>query len=261
MRQSLEDAGVAVGELAVSPNGRTSPDQATGRDTASAIPAGQTDSPSVSSVGGQISALGLSVNSVASQSNAAPASKSGMLADATPMEQIGEQVQITLSRGGQDTTIQLHPKELGVVRIRLQMEDGQLHLSIRAEQQDTGRMLHSKLAELRQSLEGQGIKVGELAVSRGERTLPVEAMGREVTPAVRSGQMDMNPNDAPPQRQQTAFTTGNFGSGNFAGGQNPHRQEAGTGSTGIKSADILPPTAPRQKQTTTRGPVGVDYYA
>ncbi|MBX3053629.1 MAG: flagellar hook-length control protein FliK [Caldilineaceae bacterium] len=177
---------------------------------------------------------------------------------ATPTDQIVEQVQVNLVRGENDATIQLNPKDLGSVRIRLQMEDGQLHLSIRAEQPDTGRLLNSKLADLRQSLESQGIKVGELAVARSERVHSPEGAGREIAPAVRSGQMDMNPNDSQGQRQPATFAGGSFGEGGFAGGQNAQRHTA-NGKAGV---DTVQPIGQSQaSRSSARGPVGVDYYA
>ena len=178
---------------------------------------------------------------------------------APPPEQIGEQVRLSLGRGEQEATLQLNPKELGSVRIRLQMENGQLHLSIRAEQAETGRLLDGKLAELRHSLENQGIKVGDLAVARSERTVAGEGLGREVAPASRSGQMDMNANDSSSQRQPAAFAGGGFDGGNPAGRQVPRGQQAGPldspAHTGRASADVWPGPA------ATARPAGVDYYA
>lgn len=176
---------------------------------------------------------------------------------ATPAEQIGEQVHVSLARGENDATIQLHPKELGSVRIRLQMQDGQLHLSIRAEQPDTGRMLDSRLADLRQSLEGQGIKVGELAVARSERNLAADVSAREIAPAARSGQMDMNPNNPQGQRQPAAFAGENPGERNFGGDQQTRSQRGDASPGRTASIEGLGrrggPAAPVAK--------GVDYYA
>lgn len=177
---------------------------------------------------------------------------------ATPTEQIGEQIQVSLARGENDATIQLHPRELGSVRIRLQMENGQLHLSIRAEQADTGRMLDSRLADLRQSLEGQGIKVGELAVARNERTLAGEANAREIAPTVRSGQMDMNQNGSQDQRQSAAFSGESFGERGFGGERTPAQgQSGGERVEGTAANDQTARRSPRAAD----GATGVDYYA
>lgn len=166
---------------------------------------------------------------------------------------------MSLGRGEQDATLQLNPKELGSVRIRLQMENGRLHLSIRAEQAETGRLLDGKLAELRHSLENQGIKVGELAVARSERAVAADGLGREVAPASRSGQMDMNANDSSSQRQAAAFAGGGFDGGNPTGRQVPHGQQAGPVDSperrGRTSADERPGPA------GTARPAAVDYYA
>jgi len=262
LRQKLETQGFKVGALAVTQRERPLPAEASGRDATTVLRSGSADvsSQQIASSGGATFAVGLNVSG-ATVSTASIASAQASVVGGTPAEQISERVQIALGRGEQETTIALHPKELGSVRIRMQMENGQLHLSIRAEEQSTGRLLTSRLADLRQSLEGQGIKVGELAVSRGERPLPVETLGREVAPAARSGQMDMNSNDTNAPRQQAGFTPGNFGGGNFAGGQNGQRQESGLGSHGLRPTDMRPGVDPRQSKPTTRGPAGVDYYA
>lgn len=262
LRQKLEVQGVKVGELVLHQPARQTPTETNGQQAAT-VPqaAGSVDvgSQQMAASAGTTSAPVFSINSTASASSIA-GTQTGMVSE-TPAEQIGEHVQIALGRGDQETTIALHPKELGSVRIRMQMENGQLHLSIRAEEQSTGRLLTSRLADLRQSLESQGIKVGELAVSRGERPLPVETLGREVAPAVRSGQMDMNPNDAHSSRQQAGFPSGNFGGGTYAGGQNGQHQESGVSGHGPRAADVRPAVDPRHKKPTTSGPAGVDYYA
>lgn len=208
------------------------------------------------------SALGMAGESSAAAKSAAPRATQTPAIAPTPPEQIGEQVRVSLGRGEQDATLQLNPKELGSVRIRLQMENGQLHLSIRAELAETGRLLDGKLAELRQSLENQGIKVGDLAVTRSERTVSGDGLGREVAPAARSGQMDMNANDSSSQRQPAAFTGGGFDGGNPAGRQHSPGQQDGqmdsparTGRDGSGSADR------RSGPDGATRPAGVDYYA
>jgi len=208
-----------------------------------------------------VSGMGFTLNSTAAPDSAAAPLKSDAPLPATPVEQISEHVQFSFSRGEQDATIQLHPKELGSVRIRLQMENGQLHLSIQADKQETGHLLNSKLAELRQSLEGQGIKVGDLAVARSERTLSTQTTNQPIAPATRSGQMDMNPNNSQPQRQQMAFAGGNFGNETFAGGQDAHRQQAGLHSSLATSGDILPVAERPLTHSVARGRTAVDYYA
>ncbi|MFZ1755331.1 MAG: flagellar hook-length control protein FliK [Caldilineaceae bacterium] len=218
---------------------------------------GTTKAPASKVTESPVVALDMPAPQVASAKTVTASSIASLL-PATPTDQIVEQVQVNLVRGENDATIQLNPKDLGSVRIRLQMEDGQLHLSIRAEQPDTGRLLNSKLADLRQSLESQGIKVGELAVARSERVHSPEGAGREIAPAVRSGQMDMNPNDSQGQRQPATFAGGSFGEGGFAGGQNAQRHTA-NGKAGVDT--VRPIGQSQASHSSARGPVGVDYYA
>lgn len=131
-------------------------------------------------------------------------------AETTPLQQIADRVQVTLDQGENSATIRLQPEELGGVRIRLQVQDGQVYLSIQTEKPQTGRMIDQQLGDLRQSLESGGIKVGDLAVLAGNRAAlaGAEALGREASPALKTLSMEMGGNSAQQQnqhQQQAAF--------------------------------------------------------
>ncbi|SDG15611.1 flagellar hook-length control protein FliK [Desulfosporosinus hippei] len=66
--------------------------------------------------------------------------------------------------------IQLHPEELGKVRILLRWEGGQVHLQVHANEAATGQLLQNQLSELRHNLVNQGVNCGSLEMGQnGER--------------------------------------------------------------------------------------------
>jgi flagellar hook-length control protein FliK len=66
--------------------------------------------------------------------------------------------------GAQRLTLQLNPEELGAVTVILSFHQGELKAGIRAERTESAELLAGRLADLKASLEEQGIKVAELDV-------------------------------------------------------------------------------------------------
>ena len=85
--------------------------------------------------------------------------------------QIFQQVQSgilqNLSNGAQQLTIDLTPEHLGAVQVRLHLREGELNGMIRAESPEAARAISEQLAQLRQALEQQGLKVASLEVQTG----------------------------------------------------------------------------------------------
>ncbi len=63
--------------------------------------------------------------------------------------------------------IQLHPAELGSIRIFLRWESGQVHLQVQASEAATGQLLQNQLSDLRQNLMNQGVNCGSLQMGQG----------------------------------------------------------------------------------------------
>lgn len=63
--------------------------------------------------------------------------------------------------------IQLHPAELGNIRIFLRWESGQVHLQVQASEAATGQLLQNQLSDLRQNLIDQGVNCGSLQMGQG----------------------------------------------------------------------------------------------
>ncbi len=82
----------------------------------------------------------------------------------SPASQIADQVQTLLERGERQATLRLNPPELGRVHIRLEIQDGRLHLAIRTEHLETGRLIDQRLTDLRHGLESRGLHLGDVRV-------------------------------------------------------------------------------------------------
>lgn len=73
-----------------------------------------------------------------------------------------------LRAGRQAAVLHLEPPELGKVKIDLRMEDGQLHLRIAAEGDDSQRLIENHLPELHQALRVGQIEVADVRVTQGD---------------------------------------------------------------------------------------------
>lgn len=71
------------------------------------------------------------------------------------------------ANGSQRLALHLNPAELGQITVILSVHQGEVRATIRAEQQESAGVLREQLAELKASLEQQGLKVKELDVQTG----------------------------------------------------------------------------------------------
>jgi flagellar hook-length control protein FliK len=183
-------------------------------------------------------------------------------ANASPVQQIADQVQMTLNRGENSATIRLQPAELGGVRIRMQVQDGQLHLSIEADKSGTGQLIDQQLGNLRQSLENSGMRIGDLAVLAGGRGQNgVEAMQREAAQQFRTLQMEMGSQQQQQQhaqKPQAAFA-GQNGQQRQRGQFDPAQMLDGTSPAGIGAVNAAGMGGRNVWQTAAYA--AVDYYA
>lgn len=190
------------------------------------------------------------------------AQKPAVQMTAAPAQQVADQVRVSLNQGEQTATVSLQPEHLGKVNIRMEMVNGELHLSINAEQQQTGRLLEQKVLELRSNLENQGIRVGDLAVVNS-RNMSAEGAQREVISQLRTNQMDFggNLNQQQQSQQQQAALAGGFqqssGERSLYGRNGPSgSQTAGQAGGQTVGSSMAGMTA----QSSAWQP-GVDYYA
>ena len=69
-----------------------------------------------------------------------------------------------MQNGNRQLTLQLNPENLGQLTVILSVNQGELRAVIRADNQDSATVLSEQMAELKATLESQGIKVKELEV-------------------------------------------------------------------------------------------------
>ncbi|KJR47762.1 Flagellar hook-length control protein FliK [Desulfosporosinus sp. I2] len=79
---------------------------------------------------------------------------------------VREQV-INKQQALKELDIQLHPEDLGKIRIFLRWESGQVHLQVHPSEAATGQLLQNQLSELRQNLISQGVNCGSLQMGQG----------------------------------------------------------------------------------------------
>jgi len=78
---------------------------------------------------------------------------------------VREQV-INKQQALKELDIQLHPEDLGKIRIFLRWESGQVHLQVHPSEASTGQLLQNQLSELRQTLISQGVNCGSLQMGQ-----------------------------------------------------------------------------------------------
>lgn len=96
----------------------------------------------------------------------AEAAKSAVLTRAA-LNQLQNAVISNQGQGRTQLTLQLKPENLGTLSVILQVKNKEVQAVIRAENQETGKMLAANLESLRQSLEEQGLKVARMEVQTG----------------------------------------------------------------------------------------------
>lgn len=81
-------------------------------------------------------------------------------------QQLGEQIRWRLGDGIQEARIEINPRELGAVDVRLSMDEQGLRVHLSAEQAKTRELLQNELPRLRESLQQGGILLADAQVGR-----------------------------------------------------------------------------------------------
>lgn len=81
--------------------------------------------------------------------------------------QVKDGVMKTLENGGRQLTLQLEPESLGTVQVMLQVKGKEIAATIRTENADVSKLVAENLAQVRETLHQQGLKVSELDVQTG----------------------------------------------------------------------------------------------
>jgi flagellar hook-length control protein FliK len=80
------------------------------------------------------------------------------------IHQVQRQIQYAITNGKDSVTFQLHPPELGSLRINLRMKDNILRVHIRADSQRAGDVILSHVQLLKDTLMDHGIRLESLNV-------------------------------------------------------------------------------------------------
>jgi flagellar hook-length control protein FliK len=84
--------------------------------------------------------------------------------DTSLMNQLISKIDITALENHKEITMELSPKELGNLSIKLTETNGFLVANIRVDNDKTKELLLNEIAQLKQMLESQGLSVGEVKV-------------------------------------------------------------------------------------------------
>jgi flagellar hook-length control protein FliK len=79
-------------------------------------------------------------------------------------DQVIRQIQFVVDRGHSETTIQLHPENLGAMRISLVVEDQTVTARITVEHDETRKLIEASLPQLKQSLADSGLQASRIEV-------------------------------------------------------------------------------------------------
>ncbi len=80
------------------------------------------------------------------------------------MDQIQQGMFKNLGQGRSQMTLQLNPPNLGMVSVKLQMQNNEVHAMIRTSNQEVNHVVQDNMAQLKSSLEQQGLRVNKLDV-------------------------------------------------------------------------------------------------
>jgi flagellar hook-length control protein FliK len=102
-------------------------------------------------------------------SAAAPAVTSDVVRPATPVDQLVSVLRpLRANRdGAYRLDLELRPPELGRVELRVELRDGVLHASLRADNDAAAQLVRDSLGELRVQLAREGVQAGRLSVDDG----------------------------------------------------------------------------------------------
>lgn len=86
--------------------------------------------------------------------------------DANWPEALGEQIQWRLGVGIQEARIEISPRELGAVEVRLSVEDNGLKVHLSAAHAETRELLQAELPRLREALQNGGLLLADAQVGQ-----------------------------------------------------------------------------------------------
>jgi flagellar hook-length control protein FliK len=95
------------------------------------------------------------------------------------VDQVGKQITRAITRGDGIIRFQMKPSELGFVKLEIQMADNQISLSVTAENSTVRELMLANIRELKESLVGQGFKLGLLDIQISNDSNPFFSNSQE----------------------------------------------------------------------------------
>ncbi|HTO00147.1 MAG TPA: flagellar hook-length control protein FliK, partial [Microthrixaceae bacterium] len=160
----------------VAANASASASSTTSSDSAASVAAATQTSQQVSS-GARI-VVPNTAPEVATMSNGARFDMSTLGEGIASRVKVGERIQ--------SLTLQLHPAELGAVRVDVRQIDGVTHLLLTPESSTGGHRLSAAMADLRHDLNRAGVNLGDLQLQQGQS----EGQSRDAGQSRQSGSSD-----------------------------------------------------------------------
>lgn len=81
------------------------------------------------------------------------------------VQQVARHLEEMVHTRAQSLTLQLHPEELGQLRITVTLREGSIHTYIVADSSSVRQILESNLSQLHHALQQRGLQLGALQVS------------------------------------------------------------------------------------------------
>ncbi|MFK7955636.1 MAG: flagellar hook-length control protein FliK [Lysobacterales bacterium] len=112
--------------------------------------------------------------------------------------QVSDQVKMMIRSDQREARLQLHPRELGAVNIRIALHADQADVAIEASNPELYRELSSAIPKLRQLFLSEGVGLNQLALDLGQSSQQ-QTDPQQNPNAARSGARDANTADSNPQ--------------------------------------------------------------
>jgi flagellar hook-length control protein FliK len=116
-----------------------------------------------------------------------------------------------LADGTHNVVLELHPAELGAVRVELSLDRGVVHLGLRAEVEGTSQLLRDALPELRSQLDAAGLTSGRVSVDGGQTGRGGEGQPSWRTDPDRQRRPHAEATDLGEDPVPTAYSTAEYG--------------------------------------------------
>jgi flagellar hook-length control protein FliK len=128
----------------------------------------------------------------------------------SPVEQVVKAVAPLrkLADGTHNVVLELHPAELGTVRVELSLDRGMVHLGLHADVEGTGHLLRAALPELRHQLGAAGLTAGRVAVD-ADQSAPRQP--RPDWQADPNAQRRQGSHEPEPELVPTGYSTSEYG--------------------------------------------------